>query len=121
MKKFLYFADADGADAQNDAIQVFADSIAFIEPQSVTTTAIFVANENQLQDEIILTHDNTTTTTGHRVKDISKAVAEAANSGPHTDGMVDMVDLTNSIFYGNLSFVTGVAITRGSNSKGLDT
>ncbi len=119
MKKFLYFADGDGADATGDAIQVLADSIAFIEPQSTTTTAIFCFNANNTQDEIILTHDDTSATTGHRVKDISKAVAEAANSGPHTNGMVDMVDLTNSIFYGNLSFVTGVAIDRGSNTAGI--
>ena len=32
------------------------------------------------------------------------------NAGPHTNGVVDIVDLDNSIYYGNLSFITTVAV-----------
>ena len=48
-----------------------------------------------------------------REEDISRAVAEACNAGPHAT-MVDMVDLDNSIFYGNLSFITAMAITKNA-------
>ena len=41
----------------------------------------------------------------------NKAIAEASNAGPHIDGMTDMVDLDNSIFYGNLIFITALAVT----------
>ena len=37
-------------------------------------------------------------------------MAEAANAGPHIDGMTDIVDLDTSVFLSNLSFVTAVAV-----------
>ena len=41
----------------------------------------------------------------------SAAHVTAANAGPHIDGMTDMVDLDNSVYYGNLSFITALAVT----------
>ena len=62
-------------------------------------------------DKIVFTHDNTTTTSGHRCKDIAKAMAQVANAGPHHSGMVDMVDLDNSLFYSNLNFITALTVS----------
>tara|TARA_R110002020_G_scaffold464775_1_gene685832 strand:+ start:490 stop:861 length:372 start_codon:yes stop_codon:yes gene_type:complete len=115
MERYLYFADGNGANATTEAYTAPASAIAGIVPESTTTTVIYI-NKNvgldnlESKDTITLTHDNTTNTTGHRVKDIAKAVAEAANAGPHVNGVVDMVDLDNLIYYGNLSFVTAVAV-----------
>ena len=115
MERYLYFADGNGANATTEAYTAPASAIAGIVPESTTTTVIYI-NKNvgldnvESKDTITLTHDNTTNTTGHRVKDIARAMAEAANAGPHTNGVVDMVDLDNKIYYGNLTFVTGVAV-----------
>jgi len=115
MERYLYFADGNGANATTEAYTAPASAIAGIVPESTTTTVIYI-NKNvgldnvESKDTITLTHDDTTNTTGHRVKDIARAMAEAANAGPHTNGVVDMVDLDNKIYYGNLTFVTGVAV-----------
>ena len=115
MERYLYFADGNGANATTEAYTAPASAIAGIIPEATTETVIYI-NKNvgldnvESKDALTLTHDDTTNTTGHRVKDIAKAVAEAANAGPHVNGVVDIVDLDNNIFYGNLSFVTGVAV-----------
>jgi hypothetical protein len=115
MERYLYFADGNGANLTTEAYTAPASAIAGVVPESTTTTVIYF-NKNvgldnvESKDALTLTHDDTTNTTGHRCKDIARAVAEAANAGPHTNGIVDVVDLDNNIFYGNLSFVTGVAV-----------
>ena len=111
MKKFLYFATGDGANLRGEAYVAEADQIASIVPVTTTTTAVYFNKTDETKDKIVFTHDNTTDTTGHRVIDIAKALAECATSGPHTNGMVDVIDLDNSIYYGNLSFITAVAVT----------
>ena len=111
MKKFLYFATGAGANLTKEAYVAEADMIASIVPVTTTTTAVYFNKTDETKDKIVFTHDNTTNTTGHRCKDIGKALAEAANAGPHVNGMTDVVDLDNSIFYGNLSFVTALAVT----------
>ena len=115
MEKYLYFATGAGANATKEAYSAPASAIAGIVPESTTTTVIYIRKDAGVdnvegRDTITLTHDNTTNTTGHRIKDISRAVAEAANAGPHIKGVVDVVDLDRNIFYGNLKFVTGVAV-----------
>jgi hypothetical protein len=114
MERYLYFAD-DITNSSGGSYTAPASAIAGVVPESTTTTVIYfnknVAVDNlESKDAITLTHDDTTNTTGHRVKDIARAVAEAANAGPHINGVVDVVDFENNIFYGNLSFVTGVAV-----------
>ena len=118
MERYLYFADGNGANLTTEAATYPASSIAGIAPISTTTTTIWFnvmvgADNVELKDTVRLTHDDTTNTTGHRVKDIAKAIAMAANAGPHTDGVVDVVDLDNSIYLRNLSFVTAIVIERG--------
>ena len=118
MKRYLYFADGNGANATNEAYTANADNITSVQPISTIKTAIYVAQTEDMEDKIILTHDDTSATTGHRVREIATAVAEACNAGPHQNGVVDMVDLDNSIYYagttGPMTYVTAVEIQRGS-------
>ena len=116
MKRFMYFADGNGANLTTESYTCEADSIAGLIPEATTETVLFINKKSAIdntesKDKIVFTHDDTTNTTGHRIKDIARAIAEDSNAGPHVDGMTDMVDLDNSIFYGNLSFITSLAIT----------
>ena len=116
MKKFMYFGTGGAADGTGQAAAYEAGKLVGIIPLTTTTTGVYFErnigefDNNGGRDKITLTHDNTTNTTGHRCKDIGKAMAEAANAGPHVDGMTDVVDLDTSVYLGNLSFVTAVAI-----------
>lgn len=116
MKKFMYFGTGGAADGTGQAAAYEAGKLVGVIPLTTTTTGVYFErnigefDNNGGRDKITLTHDNTTNTTGHRCKDIGKAMAEAANAGPHVDGMTDVVDLDTSVYLGNLSFVTAVAI-----------
>tara|TARA_R100000458_G_scaffold39606_1_gene37103 strand:- start:2545 stop:2901 length:357 start_codon:yes stop_codon:yes gene_type:complete len=114
MKKFLWFADGNGANATGEAVAVLAGNIKSIIPVTVETTAMYFTDTDGAIDKIVFTHDDTTTTSGHRCREIAKAVAEAANAGPNINGMTDMVDLDNSVYYGNLSFITALSISLGT-------
>ena len=107
----MYFADGNGANLTTEAYIAEAGMIASIVPVTVTTTAVYFNTTDETKDKIVFTHDDTTNGVGHRVRDIAKALAEASNAGPHVDGMTDIVDLDNSIYYGNLSFVTALAVS----------
>ena len=111
MEKFMYFADGNGANLTTEAYIAEAGMVASIVPVTVTTTAVYFNKTDETKDKIVFTHDDTTNGVGHRVRDIAKALAEASNAGPHVDGMTDIVDLDNSIYYGNLSFVTALAVS----------
>tara|TARA_Y100001938_G_scaffold127357_1_gene180159 strand:- start:70 stop:426 length:357 start_codon:yes stop_codon:yes gene_type:complete len=115
MKKFLYFADGNGANATGESVAVLAENIKSIVPVTVTTTAMYYADLSGSIDKIVFTHDDKTTTSGHRVREIAKAIAECANATAHINGMTDVVDLDNSIYYGNLSFITALAISLGTS------
>ena len=116
MDKYLYFSEGGGANATTELYVAKASNITGIVPTGTTTTELFIrkkvgVDNKEVMDKITFTHDNTTNTTGHRVKDISKAVAQAANAGPHVAGMTDVVDMDNNIFLNNLSFITGTVVT----------
>jgi len=110
MKKFLYFASGSGANLTEEAYVAEANMISCVVPQTTTKTAVYFSKTDNTKDKIIFSHDNTTNNHGHRVFHIGRALAEAANAGPHTNGIVDVVDLDNNIFYGDLSFITAVEI-----------
>ena len=112
MKKYLYFSDGSGADSSREAGTVCAQDLCAIIPGSVTTTIMYFGRGDGVEDreKIEITHDNTTASSGHRVRQIAQAFAQAANAGPHTSGVIDFIDLDNSVFFGDLSFVTGVDI-----------
>ena len=107
----MYFADGNGANLTKEAYVAEAGMIASIVPVTTTTTAVYFNKTDETKDKIVFTHDNTTNTTGHRCKDIGKALAEAENAGPHVNGMVDVIDLDNSIYHSNLDFITSFVIT----------
>jgi hypothetical protein len=121
MENYLYFSDADGADATGDAGLYAASRFIGVSPVSTTTTAIFfegamgTADANEV---ITLTHANTTSTgddislVGHQSRIIANAVAKALlPSNKQSAGMVVMVDLTSGTKIEGLAGVTGVAIT----------
>ena len=63
-------------------------------------------------DLITLTHADETTTTGHHVQTVAKALAKILNAAPHAGGStITAVDLTNSVYAEGLTGITGVAIT----------
>ena len=117
MKKFMYFGTGGAADGTGQAAAYEAGKLVGVIPIDVNNTAAYFErnlgewDNKSGRDKIVFTHDDTTDGVGHRCKDIGKAFAEAANAGPHVDGMTDVVDLDNSIFLNNLSFVTAVAVT----------
>ena len=49
------------------------------------------------------------------MREIAKGIAEAANATAHINGMTDVVDIDNKLYYGNLSFITGLAISLGTS------
>ncbi len=109
----MYFADGNGANLSGEAYTASSDQITCVIPLTSTTSAAYFKTATGI-DSVRFTHDNTATANpspGHRCKDIARAIAEVANAGPHHT-MVDMVDLDNSLFYSNLSFVTGIVITK---------
>lgn len=110
MGKFLYFASGGGANLTEEAYVAEAENVSCIIPRTNSTTVIYFTKTDEDKDSIVLTHDNTTATTGHRCKDIARAIATAANSTPHGT-MVDIVDLDNNVFFGNLNFITSMTIT----------
>ena len=54
MKRYLYFADGNGANATNEAYTANADNVSSVQPISVTTTAIYVSQTEDIADKIIL-------------------------------------------------------------------
>mgnify|MGYP005825038159 CR=1 FL=1 len=106
MEKFLYFNQGSSTTGYSCS----ADQITSVEPETTGTTVMYVNRADGSVDRLTFTHDNTTTTTGHRCQDIAKEIVSAVNAGPHMNGMVDVVDLENSIFLGALSFVTALAV-----------
>ena len=110
MEKFLYFAGIDGgagdADASADAGCFPVSRFAGVSPVNITSTDIYfrsakddVDDSGGAGDRIRITHADTTTTTGHRCRLIARAMARAMNAQPHTNGMVDVLDVDNDIYF----------------------
>ena len=109
MDTYLYFAGEDGgggaADGTGQAYLGKAKNLRGVLPISTTTTGIyFTSGKESIGDDaavdlITVTHADTTQTTGHRCKLIARAVARAANATPHVNGIVDVLDHDNNIFF----------------------
>lgn len=111
MEKYLYFAGINGggggADASQDAGCFPVSRFCGVVPLNTTTTAInFTSAKADVAphaggagDQIVVTHNNTTATTGHRCKIIARAMARAMNAHPNVDGMIDVCDVDNDIYY----------------------
>ena len=106
---YLYFAGIDGgggaADGTGQAYLGKAKNLRGVLPISVTTTGVYFdsgkesVGDDAAVDLITITHADTTQSTGHRCKLIAQACARAANAGPHVNGIVDVMDVDNSIYY----------------------
>jgi len=109
MDTYLYFAGEDGgggaADGTGQAYLGKAKNLRGVLPISVTTTGIYFdsgkesVGDDAAVDLITITHADTTQTTGHRCKLIARACAFAANATPHVNGIVDVLDHDNNIFF----------------------
>jgi len=106
---YLYFAGVDGgggaADGTGQAYLGKAENLRGVVPISTTTTGIYFdsgktsVGDDAAMDLITITHANTTTTTGHRVKLIARAIARACNATPHVNGIVDVLDADNDVYF----------------------
>lgn len=115
MENYLFFADGDGVDATGDAGMYAASRFLGASAANATTTNLHFEGATGVGDGdelVVLTHADGTTTTGHKVKDLGKALAKLLTAHPHAGGkVINVVDLTNSIFAEGFEGVTGVAIT----------
>ena len=109
MKKFLYFATGGGANLTEESYIAEAESVSCIVPLNATTTSVYFTKTDENKDKISIVHDDTTTTTGHRCREIAEAIATAANSSPNIN-MVSVIDLDNNVFFNKLNFVTSMEI-----------
>ena len=110
MDKYLYFAGIDGgaggADASGDAGCFPVSRFAGVSPLTTTTTGIFfrsamdnIDDSGGAGDLITITHADTSENSGHRCRLISQAVARAMNAQPHTNGIIDVLDVDNDIYF----------------------
>ena len=115
MENYLFFADGDGVDATGDAGMYPASKFLGASAANATTTNLHFEGATGVGDGdelVVLTHADATTTTGHKVKDLGKALAKLLTAHPHSGGkIINVVDLTNSVFAEGFTGVTGVAIT----------
>ena len=110
MEKYVYFAGINGggggADASADAACFPVSRFAGVSPLTVTTTGIYfrsamdnIDDSGGAGDIITVTHADTSASTGHRCKLIAAAMGRAMNAHPHTNGMVDVCDVDNDIYF----------------------
>ena len=113
LQNYLYCSTGDGADATANVACVPCSKITGVFPDGniagVKTTISFEGPTNA-QDKgeyIAVTHSNNTGTggPGHDMFNVSIAIAEACNSGPHTNGPITIIDLDNNIFYDSLNYL----------------
>ena len=104
-ERFLYFADGGAADGTLQGYTNTASNFRGVTPVGTTTTAIYFNaahledNDVNSIDRILVTHNDTSASTGHRCKVIAKAMAEACNASLNTNGVIDVMDVDNSIYY----------------------
>ena len=118
MEKYLYFAGINGggggADASADAGCFPVSRFAGVSPITVTTTGIYfrsamdnIDDSGGAGDLITVTHADTSASKGHRCKLIAAAMGRAMNAQPHTNGMVDVCDVDNDIYFDGFASIKG--------------
>ena len=114
-ENYLFFADAGSYDQTGDCGMYAASKFLGASAANATTTDLFFEGATGVGDaaeKITLTHSDGTTTTGHKVKDLGKALAELLTAHPYGGGkLIDVVDLTSGAKAKGFEDVTGVAIT----------
>lgn len=121
MENYLYFSDADGADATGDAGMWPASRFLGVDPQSGTTTDIYFEGQTGVGDsvdKIRLTHldscqvvDDQADLKGHKSQQIADAIASLFKAHPHGGVMHTVVDLTASVTAAGMPAISAVAIT----------
>ena len=111
LQNYLYFSTGDGANASAKVACVPCSKVTGVFPDGNITgvkTTISFEGPTNVQDRgeyIAVTHSNNSGSTGHDTLNISRAIAEACNSGPHTNGPITIIDLDNNIFYDSLNYL----------------
>ena len=98
MKIMLYFAEANGADAEADAVVVPAENILGIHPTAATTCNIYFKNTRLVEGTDADTKFNLVqlTYTSGKFKEVAEAVTGAMNGAPATNsGFVVIADQDN--------------------------
>ena len=121
MENYLYFSDADGADATGDAAMWPASRVIGVDPVSATTTDIYFEGQTGVGDgvdKVRLTHLNSATVLddqadlkGHKCQQIANAIASLLNAHPHGGRMFTVVDLTENVTASGMPTISAVAIT----------
>tara|TARA_Y100001972_G_C7412760_1_gene213747 strand:- start:58 stop:432 length:375 start_codon:yes stop_codon:yes gene_type:complete len=121
MENYLYFSDADGADATGDAAMWPASRFIGVDPVSATTTDIYFEGQTGAGDgvdKVRLTHLNSTTVeddqadlNGHKCQQIANSIASLLNAHPHGGRMFTVVDLTENVTAAGMPTISAVAIT----------
>jgi len=103
VKKMLYFSDGTaGVDATTEGLCVDASLLKSIEPISSTVVNVYF---DSLQSHVQHISSNTEnynyvalTVTEGKFKEVCKAITQAINCGPYSDGFIVICDALNSIF-----------------------
>ena len=121
MENYLYFSDADGADATGDAGMWPASRFLGVDPVSGTTTDIYFEGQTGVGDsvdKIRLTHldscqvvDDQADLKGHKSQQIANAIASLFKAHPHGGVMHTVVDLTENVTAAGMPAISAVAIT----------
>jgi len=121
MENYLYFSDADGADATGDAAMWPASRFIGVDPTSTTTTTIYFEGQTGVGDgvdKVVLTHlnsasreDDQADLKGHKCQQIANAISSLLNAHPHGGKMHTVVDLTENITAAGMPTISAVAIT----------
>jgi hypothetical protein len=121
MENYLYFSDADGADATGDAAMWPASRFIGVDPTSTTTTTIYFEGQTGVGDgvdKVVLTHLNSASNEddqadlkGHKCQQIANAISSLLNAHPHGGKMHTVVDLTENITAAGMPTISAVAIT----------
>lgn len=103
VKKMLYFSDGTaGVDATTEGLCVDASLLKSIEPISSTLVNIYF---DSLQSHVQHIASNTEhynyvalTITSNKFKEVCKAITQAINCGPYSDGFIVICDKLNEVF-----------------------
>tara|TARA_R100001510_G_C7533000_1_gene123687 strand:- start:11 stop:385 length:375 start_codon:yes stop_codon:yes gene_type:complete len=121
MENYLYFSDADGADATGDAAMWPASRFIGVDPASDTTTDVYFEGQTGVGDSVDvvrLTHlpsgfvvDDQADLKGHKCQQIANAIASLLKAHPHGGRMFTVVDLTENVTAELMPTISAVAIT----------
>ena len=114
-ENYLFFADDGGYDQTGDCGMYAASKFLGASAANATTTNLHFEGATGVGDAselVVLTHADGTVTTGHKVLDLGRALAELLTAHPHSKGkIINVVDLTSGVKAKGFTGVTGVAIT----------